>query len=161
MTGICPHSESIPTKLTKSNGVVHVVMQCTTCGSLLQWCVKKGCDVDSLPEFDGSLKGKWLSAQFDAQRELSKQEAAQAQQESMLWHAQYEAYLQSDEWQALRMKVLMRDNFTCQCCLTALSPSNTHVHHRNYRGYNEGFTPAYDLITVCSECHERIHGLRL
>jgi len=57
------------------------------------------------------------------------------------------------EWQKIRLKVLERDEFTCQYCG---SKTNTlHVHH-NYYSPNKNVWeyPIESLITLCSDCHE-------
>lgn len=63
----------------------------------------------------------------------------------------YEQYIQSAEWKALRQKVLERDRFQCQTCC---STDDLEVHHRTYdRLFHEDLE---DLITLCHECHEAI-----
>lgn len=65
----------------------------------------------------------------------------------------YKSYLQTPRWQKKRMLVIARDNGVCQSCL--VKPA-TQAHHLTYdRLYNE---PLFDLIAVCKECHESIHG---
>ncbi len=65
----------------------------------------------------------------------------------------YHAYLCSEEWGKLRAAILQRSGGTCEKC--QLRPM-VHVHHQTYiRKYNE--LPS-DLLAVCDECHNRIHG---
>ena len=154
---ICAHPKVSPVKLQKSTGTFQPVLQCTHCGKLVQWCKSENCDVESLPDFDYSIQIQWAEELRRVEQEQRRQSEIQAQ----TWHMEYEAYLESDEWQMLRMKVLLRDGLICQGCLTQFPPERLFVHHKSYTGHNRGFTPAYDLITVCAECHERIHGLRL
>lgn len=74
-------------------------------------------------------------------------------------------YLQcvGEEWQKIRMRVLVRDNFTCQahtildkepCGETKLR--KLHVHHILQRQYG-GTHDLDNLITVCAACHMDIH----
>jgi len=65
----------------------------------------------------------------------------------------YHAYLETDEWSAKRLKVLIRDEYLCRACLENRA---TVVHHLTYAHiYNE---PLYDLVAVCKQCHELIHN---
>lgn len=64
----------------------------------------------------------------------------------------YQNYLLTPKWKDKRAKVLKRDNFICQSCLD--SPA-VDVHHLTYlRIFDE---PLFDLISVCRECHNKIH----
>ncbi len=71
------------------------------------------------------------------------------------WHERYEQYLKSSDWKELRAKVLERDNMQCKSCGCSEA---TEVHHLTYDGYNAGFTPLWQLESVCRPCHESIHG---
>lgn len=64
----------------------------------------------------------------------------------------YPKYLASAEWREKRLKVLERDNYLCQSCLTAKAQA---VHHLTYR--NVGCEPLFDLVSVCNNCHDIIH----
>ena len=76
----------------------------------------------------------------------------------------------SDEWKQIRNIVLIRDNYTCQCCNRTqqeIDEYNTKkgkkllslvVHHKTYKNlFNEVETNYKDLITLCSPCHLQIH----
>jgi len=58
-------------------------------------------------------------------------------------------------YERLRQQILRRDNWKCQCCGTM---SNLEVHHREFRSHS-GADSEDNLITLCSGCHRRIHGL--
>jgi len=65
-----------------------------------------------------------------------------------------EVYLNSAEWKDKRIRVLNRDKYICQGCL---SNKATQVHHLTYeRIYKE---PLFDLISVCENCHKSIHEI--
>ncbi len=66
----------------------------------------------------------------------------------------YETYLRSPEWQALRLKVLKRDLHICQGCLA--QPASE-VHHTTYRHVRSEF--AFELVSLCRDCHRRLHGV--
>lgn len=78
---------------------------------------------------------------------LKKQE-----RESEAWWEMYNAYLKTKEWAAIRAKVLHRDNYKCQSCLVNKA---VEVHHLTY--YNVFEEHAFELVSVCSSCHARIH----
>lgn len=66
----------------------------------------------------------------------------------------YQDYLYSQKWQDKRSEALERDGFTCQKCRKARA---TQVHHKTYkRMYRERLS---DLMSVCDDCHKRIHGI--
>lgn len=50
--------------------------------------------------------------------------------------------------------VLNRDNYTCQCCKK--KKGAMHVHHIIYRS-NGGSDKMDNLITLCEDCHKRLH----
>jgi 5-methylcytosine-specific restriction endonuclease McrA len=59
----------------------------------------------------------------------------------------YQEYLNSPEWKALRTKVLERD----ECCVLCASTEELEVHHRTY--VRVGYEKMSDLTTVCMPCH--------
>jgi len=63
-------------------------------------------------------------------------------------------YLKSDAWQRKRYVVLKRDNWRCVYC----GNRATQVHHKRYSKYNIGKEPIDWLISVCDECHKKIHN---
>lgn len=67
---------------------------------------------------------------------------------------QYTEYIHSAEWKAKRRKRLEMDNHICQRCHC---PDGNVVHHRTYK--NIGHEGMEDLVTLCSWCHKRVHGL--
>jgi len=69
-----------------------------------------------------------------------------------LWWEWYSKYLESDNWEEKRQKVLKRANFVCESCLDAKA---TQVHHKTYEHVGE--EPLYELVAVCKSCHDGIH----
>lgn len=66
--------------------------------------------------------------------------------------ARYENYIVSDKWKARRKEILARDNYTCKQCG---SHDYLQVHHINYKRLE--YELDSDLVSVCQECHKRIH----
>ena len=64
----------------------------------------------------------------------------------------YKEELLDPRWQKKRLKILERDNFTCQEC--GETESTLHVHHKKYfKGKAWEINDKY-LITLCKNCHE-------
>ena len=62
--------------------------------------------------------------------------------------------LDPTSYEALRQEVLRRDDWRCQSCGAI---SNLEVHHQQFRSHS-GHDSDENLITLCSECHARVHG---
>lgn len=58
------------------------------------------------------------------------------------------------EYSSRRSAILHRDNYTCQCCGT--KNTRLEVHHIIYRT-NGGSNDETNLITLCKECHTKVH----
>lgn len=65
----------------------------------------------------------------------------------------YSEKLRDPRWQRLRLKVMERDDWTCQHCQATEKTLN--VHHRIYLRGREPWDYAPDLlITLCEDCHK-------
>lgn len=73
----------------------------------------------------------------------------------------YEDLLKTEEWRKKRQKILNRDNNKCVYCGKI---HNLQVHHKYYSKYPNGFRvypwnyPDDALITLCDECHKKVHN---
>lgn len=68
----------------------------------------------------------------------------------------YARYLLSPMWRVKRDRVMKRAGGICEGCGVARA---TEVHHLTYdRIYEE---PLFDLVAICTPCHERIHKDKL
>ena len=56
-------------------------------------------------------------------------------------------------YETLRQRVLRRDGWRCQSCGTM---SNLEVHHKQFRSHS-GDDSEENLISLCTQCHVRIH----
>ena len=63
--------------------------------------------------------------------------------------------LETAPYENLRQQVLRRDGWRCQSC-GALS--NVEVHHQEFRSHL-GDDCELNLITLCTGCHRKAHGL--
>lgn len=71
-------------------------------------------------------------------------------------HAYRFGFLKSDEWETLRLTCIAMDEGKCVLC-SKYSESND-AHHLFYRERWKD-TQVEDLLTLCRECHERVHSL--
>ena len=70
----------------------------------------------------------------------------------------YSQQYKDPRWQKKRLEILDRDNFTCQRCDN--KESTLHVHHIFYQKERKVWEYGdRGLITLCEECHERVHDL--
>ena len=67
----------------------------------------------------------------------------------------YSELLKSPKWQKCRLKILERDNFTCQKC--GDTETTLHIHHLKYKkGQKPWDYSDKTLITLCKHCHYEI-----
>ncbi len=69
----------------------------------------------------------------------------------------YSEKLHDPRWQKKRLKILERDNWTCQSCEG--DDEELHVHHISYMTDNPWEEEDDNLITLCGECHKTWHVL--
>lgn len=66
----------------------------------------------------------------------------------------YAEYLRTQHWRTLRQKRIDADGGVCALCG---SPMGLQVHHLTYEAL--GKEDICDLITLCFECHGKVHAL--
>jgi len=150
MESNCTNHDMVYVKRRKSNGQPLLNKQCLTCGEHDAKAYKLADvkDFESLPEYSETLVYKY----YDTRRQAVLLNREQEKQEWFKNH--YNPYLNSDEWQDKRRKVLNRDGFLCQSCLINEA---VQVHHLTYAHvFNE---PLFELTSVCNPCHELITKL--
>ncbi len=72
--------------------------------------------------------------------------------------SKWAAHYKDSRWQKLRLKVMERDNWTCQNCDVSGEGETLNVHHIYYESGKRPWE--YDdsvLITWCEDCHKTIH----
>ncbi len=132
-------------KFTRQDGIQNLRRQCFCCGEL-SMDLKKSLveNFDDVQEFNNDLR--YLKDEFYKQvimglHKIKNDEA---------WD-KYNEYLNSEKWELKRKKVLERDNYLCQACLTNRAEQ---IHHLTYNNiYDE---PLYELLSVCKRCHMKI-----
>jgi hypothetical protein len=114
---------------------------------------------DNLPMWNNyeiveSYYMKFLQQLFDRKYELLKNYYQNRNQD---WWDLYNAYLFSSQWENTRQARLMMDSYRCQMRLSGCTyDEHLQVHHESYD--NIGDEPMDDLLTVCHNCHQLIHG---
>ena len=136
-------------------------LQCQNCGRATRLSKDKVANPNSLQiePVNQKLIEAWSKkitdfyARFHEQKQIEWQ--TQKQQEREEWFKWYNAYLGTNAWRIKREAVLERDNYTCQGCLKNKA---TQVHHLTYD--RAGQEMLFDLISVCTQCHNLIHDLK-
>jgi 5-methylcytosine-specific restriction endonuclease McrA len=65
--------------------------------------------------------------------------------------------LPPEEYKALCRQVLDRDGWRCQFCGYR---QELHIHHVQFRSEG-GVDESWNLLTLCSDCHNAVHAYRL
>lgn len=163
---ICAHERSFYRKRSDVAGRLYAVVQCVDCG---HWGGKgpggqarsiaelrnKGCtDIGALKDFDAEAFENAQALLGQARRETQRLQR-QAEKHDRLSGDEYQryvAYLRTDDWGAIRRKVLKRAGGVCEGCGDA---PPTQVHHLTYDHLFAEFL--WELQAVCEPCHDRIH----
>jgi hypothetical protein len=167
----CPTSHEFEYRYHYSDGgVLQLFNQCTSCGKRAdKGGSLKHSTIDNFKEkvirgeinkFDDDLYknkssvyenyNKYLGLKYYKKQQEREEEREHDKTE---WFKKHNEYLLTDQWKAIRLKVLKRDNFLCQGCLEAPA---TEVHHLDYAHWKNELM--FELLSVCSNCHHnRIH----
>jgi hypothetical protein len=167
----CPTSHEFEYRYHYSDGgVLQLFNQCTSCGKRAdKGGSLKHSTIDNFKEkvirseinkFDDDLYKNKSSVyeNYNKYCELKyykKQQDKEDEREHnrIKWFEEHNEYLQTDQWKAIRLKVLKRDNFLCQGCLEAPA---TEVHHLSYTHWKNELM--FELLSVCYDCHHnKIH----
>ena len=145
----CQHGNRELRERTIVDGRSSFVSQCVHCGNTSQPIARKTAIAEAadnaIPLYDNELAESWRQ-----HKSVEYREAFRALQPSL--KREYDAYLSSDGWRKLRLKVLERSKYICELCEEAPA---TEVHHITYiRLGNELLA---DLTAVCHWCHEFLH----
>jgi hypothetical protein len=167
----CPTSHEFEYRYHYSEGgILQLFNQCTSCGKRAdKGGSLKHSTIDNFKEkvirgeinkFDDDLYknkssvyenyNKYLGLKYYKKQQEREEEREHDKTE---WFKKHNEYLLTDQWKAIRLKVLKRDNFLCQGCLEAPA---TEVHHLDYAHWKNELM--FELLSVCSNCHHnRIH----
>jgi 5-methylcytosine-specific restriction endonuclease McrA len=121
---------------------------CDDCGWLLPNALKHTLATPDTPEIslEAVTRG---SREAEEQREREQAEFAANREHR---RAEYETYLQSDDWSERRALIMQRDRGVCQGCHKAPAQE---VHHLTYENCGNEFL--WELVAICRDCHRRLH----
>src|SRR5579871_5749739 len=149
----CNHLRQELRRRRLSNGVIVVCRQCLTCGHNGGNVKKSETDESKLPWWDAALVERWqerMSAYWQERRDAFDRERVEKNRE---WWDRYNRHLASPAWESLRQRVLKRCGGLCEGCGERRA---VHVHHATYEHMGDEFL--FELLGLCRQCHERLHG---
>jgi 5-methylcytosine-specific restriction endonuclease McrA len=126
--------------------------QCQCCGEDLGKAKPSSLEAAHAPPYDAGLRPRWWQARSER---LAEVEREAKEEKSGEWWAAYNEYLRTPQWQAKRAKVMERSGGICEGCLERPA---VQVHHLTY--IRVGREMLFDLVAICIECHEEVHGNR-
>jgi 5-methylcytosine-specific restriction endonuclease McrA len=146
----CEHTEM--RHLVCTNGVIQYKPQCLKCGIVGNPVAHSSLTKEqqgSAKPVDEAIAKKYRDRYW---REWNTAREALREWTQSFWEW-YATYVESDCWKRRRTAVLERDHFLCTSC--EKRPAII-AHHLSYE--RAGREPLFDLVSVCYECHEQIHG---
>ena len=139
---------------TTRNGARRLVKQCLICG-----CKKSGSyklnsvkDISKIPDFDNLKYDLEMKKREDFYNQYYKDLKKAKDDKQTEWWQMYSNYLKTEKWKNKRNAILLRDKYICQGCLR---PNANEVHHLTYDNVTDEL--AFQLISLCSDCHNRVH----
>ena len=130
--------------------------QCLDCGWLLPEQRAHRLAMATTPDTDEVALKRCIEARersiIERGEERRRSYDAAREAENAAWWDRYNDYLASEKWACMRRIIFARDKGTCQGCLRREAAQ---VHHLSYRNVCNEF--AFELISICDECHERFH----
>lgn len=147
----CVHTAARLVKTVASNGVEMFACQCVNCGrKATDWIPKKLIKhPEAIPD-ENSKTPTIRELMAPALKELKALRLTTYEIRRSL----YDNYLGSPQWKSLRRAILARAGNVCERC--HIRPA-TQGHHLTYeRLGNETLS---DLLAVCRDCHEELHGI--
>jgi len=144
----CEHSFELR-RMTLSKNSIQFKRQCVLCGkgsNAIPHSALSQQDREQAPEYDRDLQDNVRHAAWQQRREATDQNF------QLRWWAWYDGYLESPVWRRRRAAVIKRARGVCESCG---SERAIIAHHLNYD--HVGAEPLFDLVAVCSSCHEQLH----
>jgi len=172
----CPKTKERPHLFTLTQRDHLYRFQCSKCGKCLSVIFARDVALEMIKQgvkevpFDESLRDPRERIEKDLYRKSIQEESKKLQAEykknlrgnlrvmetRIVDYAQYQAYLESDQWKILRSAILKRDNYICKlCAYTTENLSELNAHHNTY--IRLGNEDPKDLITLCNHCHKLFH----
>ncbi len=97
-----------------------------------------------------------MAARLIQKYQITDEKLQQAKNGRKQWTPeQYQQYLKTEHWQAVREKALKRYGRKCYLCGVKGDNVQIDIHHNEYGRL--GGEKMSDLIPLCRECHQRHH----
>lgn len=157
----CTHENARPTQYTLSNNTIAIYRQCDDCGEKVGTAISRATipDWQTLPPFDVEKQDRRRAETREFYAAKRAERLAEFDGKNGEFWNNYTKYLNTPEWQQVRRRALVRDNFTCQNCFQKLTDYNAHAHHLTYESYKRiGVTYVFEVVTLCPKCHADYHG---
>lgn len=165
----CEHENTRLTLYTLSNGTTAIYRQCDECGEKTGTAISRATipNWQSLPPFDVEKQDRRRAEVKEFYAAKRSEWEAQVKERKVYFAAsheerkqEYNAYLRTPEWQQVRRRALVRDNFTCQNCFCKVTHSSAQVHHLTYDSLRRtGITFTFEVVSLCSACHKLYHSI--
>lgn len=164
----CKHEMIEKTHRTYENGNDAVVIQCVSCGKYISNVKKTEVkNINNLKIFDEDRQelldknhGVWHEKRTEKYRKCKKKYNINIEKDILNGkyvfkiNKTFNTYYDSQEWKWAREKILKRDKYICQSCHSKA----TCVHHITYDRL--GQESSLDLISLCENCHKKIHKIQ-
>jgi 5-methylcytosine-specific restriction endonuclease McrA len=148
----CTCENKEPRKRQIKGGAITYGTHCLNCGKFENKGVKIFGFSPPTQFADEDIKKKFRIRCQEHWQQRRQEQISQKDADNRQWWEKYNAYLQSPVWMSRRDAVLKRDKYLCQGCLSRRAE---HVHHLTYD--HCGNELAFELISVCVECHKKLH----
>jgi len=127
--------------------------QCLDCGGLLSQQLPHREARPDTPNVDKEALQRCNEAREQKYKEHFESYLAAREQENAEWWNRYNDHLASEKRQRIRKVIFERDAGICRGCLRRKA---TQVHHLTYQNVCDEF--AFQLVSICEECHQRFHA---
>jgi hypothetical protein len=145
----CDHSQTDLVWNFSRGGARQLRKQCFACGALVGPVLKASEAPRDTPMASAEALAE-SESRWGARAKLQAEKEAQDRRE---WWDWYNFYLTTEEWREKRVLVLQRAAFRCEGCGERKA---TQVRHTTYAHAGDEFL--FELIAICTECHERFHA---
>ena len=123
---------------------------CDDCGRMVGGALKHSSASADTPELsrEEAMRPERIRKEYAEQRDIERKRLEEQ------WRADYEAYLQTQEWADRRERIFKRANGVCEGCGEAPAEQ---VHHLTYEHCGNEFL--WELVAICRRCHLGVHGI--
>jgi len=149
----CSHDATEIVRQPDSLGRDQYYERCTSCGLRLSSAIshsKVSAVSDRTADEMEALARAYVQSRREQLDKIARDAAERCQPAN---RKTYDDYLRSPEWKRRAAKIMERAKGVCEGCLTKEA---TEVHHLTYEHIGAEF--AFELVALCSHCHDRYHA---